>query len=685
MKDVLATRPVSQQMLLITALLLSLSVLPHWWNLPPLVTGAFFLLLLLRPLLWREPSRIPGPWIRLPLVVLGVVVVIQQAGLTEGRQFGVALLVIMSGLKLLELKSHRDLFMAVFLGLFLLTTLFLFSQNALLTFYVLLLILAYTTVLVLANRTGPELPLKQAVRTALVLTLGGIPVMVLLFALFPRLDGPLWSLSLGRGQGITGMSDNISMGSISSLSQSEETAFRVRFDGTPPPPQEHYWRGMVLWHTDGRRWTRVKSSAAKPATEGLAGTAAYEVTMEPSDQPWLFPLDRVREAQGDLLLSEDGELATRHSIRRRFTYRAESAPPPLTRPLTGRERRLGLQLPARLSPRVRRLAHQWRQAAASDAQVVEQALRHFNTQPFVYTLQPPLLGDDPVDGFLFDTRKGFCEHYATSFVLLMRLAGIPARVVIGYQGGEINPLGGHLLVRQSDAHAWAEVWLREKAGRGWIPPPPWPRNGWNGESRPNRRKPGHRQCFASRFPPAAWPASSATCNGTATTCSSCGTTGWWATTSRASRTCCRNWASAGSTATSSASSPWPAPSPSLPCSSFSSACGGPPRRPGARHLEPFPAQAETGRPGGSPHPGSAGSRLRRHAPLSPPGTGHPRHRRSLHRAAIRGRIHSGGGFAVAPRSAPTEAPQGRIVNCQSQSGCSFEKIGAFVVNRSVHR
>lgn len=321
MKDVLATRPVSQQMLLITALLLSLSVLPHWWNLPPLVTGAFFLLLLLRLLLWREPSRIPGPWIRLPLVVLGVVVVIQQAGLTEGRQFGVALLVIMSGLKLLELKSHRDLFMAVFLGLFLLTTLFLFSQNALLTFYVLLLILAYTTVLVLANRTGPELPLKQAVRTALVLTLGGIPVMVLLFALFPRLDGPLWSLSLGRGQGITGMSDNISMGSISSLSQSEETAFRVRFDGTPPPPQEHYWRGMVLWHTDGRRWIRVKSSAAKPATEGLAGTAAYEVTMEPSDQPWLFPLDRVREAQGDLLLSEDGELATRHSIRRRFTYR----------------------------------------------------------------------------------------------------------------------------------------------------------------------------------------------------------------------------------------------------------------------------------------------------------------------------------------------------------------------------
>jgi len=464
MKDALAARPVSVHLLLITALLLSLSVLPHWWNLPPVITGAFFLLLLLRLLLWREPDHVPGPWVRLPLVVVGVVIVIQQAGFIEGRQFGVALLVIMSGLKLLELKSRRDLFMAVFLGFFLLVTLFLFSQNALLTLYVLALTLAYTALLVLANRAGPELSLKQALRTALLLALGGIPVMVLLFALFPRLEGPLWSFTLGGGQGITGMSDTISMGSISSLSQSEETAFRVRFDGSPPPPQDRYWRGLVLWHTDGRRWTRVRSAEAKQPATPPEGAAVYEVTMEPSDQPWLFPLDLVRGAQGGLSLSRAFELSAQRPIERRFTYRAWSTPPPLRRPLTRQEQRLGLQLPPRVSRRVRDLAQRWRQAAGSDAQVVEMALRHFNTQPFVYTLQPPLLDHDPVDGFLFGTRKGFCEHYATSFVLLMRLAGIPARVVIGYQGGEMNPVGGHLVVRQSDAHAWAEVWL---SGKGW--------------------------------------------------------------------------------------------------------------------------------------------------------------------------------------------------------------------------
>lgn len=465
MKDRLATRPASQQLLLLTALLLSLSVLPHWWNLPPVITGAFFLLLLLRLLFWRDPERIPGPWLRLPLVVLGVVIVIQQAGFTEGRQFGVALLVIMSGLKLLELRTRRDLYMAVFLGYFLLTTLFLFSQSVLLTLYVLALTLAYTTLLVLANRIDPGSSPGKALRITLAMAVGGVPVMILLFALFPRLDGPLWSLNLGKRQGITGMSDDISMGSISRLSQSEEIAFRVRFDGTPPPPQERYWRGMVLWHTDGRHWTRVKSG--EPARTGklTAPATAYEVTMEPSDQPWLFPLDLVAQARGGLLLSPDLELAARRPVTRRFTYRARSIRPPLHKPITPRERALGLQLPAEIPVRVQELARRWRNNSATDEQVVEKALDHFHTQPFVYTLQPPLLRENPVDQFLFVTRKGFCEHYATSFVLLMRLAGIPARVIIGYQGGEINPVGGHLVVRQSDAHAWAEVWLGK---RGWV-------------------------------------------------------------------------------------------------------------------------------------------------------------------------------------------------------------------------
>ena len=465
MKDRLSREAVSANLLALTALLLSLSVLPHWWNLPPVITGGFFGLLALRLLLWRDPRRIPGLWVRLPLVVLGVVVVIQQAGLTEGRQFGVALLVVMAGLKLLELKSRRDLFMAVFLGFFLLITLFLFSQSPLLTGYVLLLTIAYTGLLVLANRADAGLPLKEALGTALWLALGGVPVMVLLFALFPRLDGPLWSLNLGGASGITGMSEDLRMGSIASLSLSEETAFRVRFQGEPPPPQQRYWRGMVLWRTDGRNWTRVESPAIPLPASAPGETLGYEVTMEPSNQPWLFPLDRVVAASGGPQLSLDGELAMQQPLKRRFTYRAASRLPPLGEPLSPREREFGLQLPPRLTERTRQLVRQWRRQSASDAQLVNSALLYFNRQPFVYTLQPPLLGEDPVDQFLFETRKGFCEHYAASFVILMRLAGIPARVVIGYQGGEFNPVGGHLVVRQSDAHAWAEVWLAEQ---GWT-------------------------------------------------------------------------------------------------------------------------------------------------------------------------------------------------------------------------
>ena len=465
MKDRISELPVSRRLLWATTGLLCLSSLPHAWNMRPPITLSFYLLVALRLLFWPDPARIPGPLVRIPLVIAGLLLVVQQAGLTEGRQFGVALLVIMAGLKLLELKSRRDLLVAVFLGYFLLTTLFLFSQSLLITLYVLLLTFAYTMLLVLANRLDERPDLHPPLKDTLALALGGIPVMVLLFALFPRLDGPLWSLNLGGATGITGMSDNIHMGSIASLSQSEEVAFRVRFHGKPPAAEERYWRGMVLWHTDGRNWTRVPSHAVRLPPPPAAGALSYEVTMEPSDQPWLFPLDRLTAAEATLKVDRDFQLASEKPIRRRFTWRASCRPPPLQEALDVRGRHLGLQLPQRVSPRTRQLADSWRRNSRNDAEVVRQALRYFNEQPFIYTLEPPLLGEDPVDQFLFETRQGFCEHYATSFVLLMRLAGIPARVVIGYLGGELNPVGGHLRVRQSDAHAWAEVWL---AGSGWT-------------------------------------------------------------------------------------------------------------------------------------------------------------------------------------------------------------------------
>ncbi len=465
MKDLLIQKPLSRPLLWLTGLLLVAAALPHWWNLHPLISGSLLLFVALRLLLWPTPEKPAPGWLMLLLLPATLALVLYHANWTEGRQFGVALLVVMAGMKLLEMKARRDLYVAVFLGYFVLVTLFLFYQSPLLTLYVLLVSTGFTALLIAVNLIEDTLPWAMLLRRAGILVLSSIPVMLLLFVLFPRLDGPLWTLNLGSSSGVTGMSDNIRMGNISNLSQSSEVAFRVRFKGDSPPPAQRYWRGMVLWQTDGRNWEREDSALQAETFTPVAEPLEYEITMEASGQPWLFPLDHVLVAPLGLSLNTDGELSTPTAINSRKTWQLSSSTGIRSPALGGREWEMGLQLPDVISVRTEQLAAQLRGNKRSDAQVVQAALHFFHDQPFVYTLQPPLLSGDPVDGFLFDTRRGFCEHYATSFVVLMRLADIPARVVIGYQGGELNPLGGHLIVRQSDAHAWAEVWLDKQ---GWV-------------------------------------------------------------------------------------------------------------------------------------------------------------------------------------------------------------------------
>lgn len=466
MSDLLNQRPLSRPLLWLTGLLLVLATLPHWWNLHPLISASLLSFVALRLLFWPAADKPAPGWVMLLLLPATLALVLYHANWTEGRQFGVALLVVMAGMKLLEMKTRRDLYVAVFLGYFVLITLFLFYQSPLLTLYVLLISTGFTALLIAVNLVEDTLPWKMLLRRAGILLLSSIPVMILLFVLFPRLDGPLWSLKLGANSGVTGMSDHIRMGSISNLSQSDEVAFRVRFKGDAPPPAQRYWRGMVLWLTDGRNWERELSAPTPAAFQPLAPTLEYEITMEPSGEPWLFPLDHVLGGlPGELLLNTDGELGAELPINARKTWSLASSTQIRQDELDARALDLGLQLPPDISARTAALARQLRGNNRTDQEVVQAALQFFNREPFVYTLQPPLLQDDPVDGFLFDTRRGFCEHYATSFVVLMRLAQIPSRVVIGYQGGDFNPMGGHLVVRQSDAHAWAEVWL---SGKGWV-------------------------------------------------------------------------------------------------------------------------------------------------------------------------------------------------------------------------
>ncbi len=465
MKDLLVQRPLSPALFRAGSLLMVLAALPHAWNLDFKVSGTFLLFVALRFLFWPQPEKSAPAWLMVALLAVSVMLVLYQADLTEGRQFGVTLLVLMAGMKLLEMKTRRDLYVLIFLGYFVLVTLFLFYQTLALTGYVLLISLGFTALLIGNNLAVEALPLKLLLRKSLVMVTASVPVMVLLFILFPRLDGPLWSLNLGSSSGTTGMSDNIRLGSISKLSQSREVAFRVRFKEIVPPPAQRYWRGMVLWHSDGKNWTRGQAHLPKRTFKAVTSVIDYEVTMEATNQHWLFPLDHVLYADSGMLMNADGEMGIPQPIERRFTWKGHSALRTESEPLSNREWQLGLQLPDGITLRTQQFATSLRGGNRSDEAVVEAALDYFNQQPFIYTLQPPLLGKHPVDQFLFETRKGFCEHYATSFVTLMRLADIPARVVVGYQGGELNPLGGHLVVRQSDAHAWAEVWLE---GRGWT-------------------------------------------------------------------------------------------------------------------------------------------------------------------------------------------------------------------------
>jgi transglutaminase-like putative cysteine protease len=299
------------------------------------------------------------------------------------------------------------------------------------------------------------------------LVLQAAPLMLVLFVLFPRVQGPVFGFPQATSGGITGLSESMSPGDLAYLGLSDEVAFRVDFHSAAPKPAELYWRGPVLWHFDGRTW-RMGPSAASGRAETPQGSdgVRYTVTLEPHHMRWLFAVDLPATLPAGASLTPDYQLLASRPIRVRERYEMTSH---LQYRLGAVERpealERGLRLPRSLNPRARELAQQLRAGAASDREVVRAALSYFRTNLFFYTLTPPPLGLHSVDEFLFQTRRGFCEHYASSFAFLMRAAGVPARVVTGYQGGEINPLGGYLIVRQSEAHAWAEVWLE---GTGWT-------------------------------------------------------------------------------------------------------------------------------------------------------------------------------------------------------------------------
>ncbi|KAB7619761.1 DUF3488 and DUF4129 domain-containing transglutaminase family protein [Alkalilimnicola sp. S0819] len=467
-----ATPPLGRDFLLpnpvLGALLLTLAAVlaPHLLRIPPWLSATVVLIGLWRLRLALRGEPLPPAWLRILLTVLMTLGVYLSYGSILGRDAGTALLSAMTALKLLEMRRPRDTQVLLYLALFLIVTQFLYSQSLLTAGYMMLVAWAVTTLLVSTGRPTPTRDLRRQARLSLTLLLQALPIMLILFVLFPRIAGPLWGLPEDAYAGTTGLSDSMSPGSISQLSQSDAVAFRASFEGEPPPHAARYWRGLVFANYDGRSWRPGEVPPTPPALLGTGRPSRYTVTLQPHDQRWLFALDLPGDTPAGSALNAHYELRSDEPVRELTAYRMHSWLDYRLAP-SAAERHLDRyrELPPGAHPQARALAGQWRAQSDNDGQIVRLAEQWFRQREFHYTLTPPRLPDDPVDEFLFDTRRGFCEHYAGAFAVLMRAAGVPARIVTGYQGGEPHPSGDYMIVRQSDAHAWAEVWLE---GRGWV-------------------------------------------------------------------------------------------------------------------------------------------------------------------------------------------------------------------------
>jgi transglutaminase-like putative cysteine protease len=442
----------------------------HAAHMPAWYTAALAVVLAAR---WwqrrRHPRRVDG-WLRIAMLIAVLATAIAVYGTPLGREPGAAIVCGLLVLKVLESESVRDARMAVGFACFILMSALLFDQSLGFTLLVGLMLLPALATLRALQPGLPDSGWLPAFKTGTVLLAAGLPAALLGFLLIPRLSTPLWSAP-DRGTARTGISDRMAPGDLHSLLTDNAVAMRVGFDGPPPPETRRYFRGMVLWKFDGRAWLPGPAARrpSRPAPVGVRDPAThYDVTLLPSHQHWRFALDVPIESPEGSLMGPDHTLWSTKPIDQNLRYRVTSATDYrlAPEPLDPHVRTAALELPAGFDPRARTLAEAWRRTAgANDAAVIRDALDLFRSDDFVYDLDAPPLGRDSIDDFLFDTRTGFCEHYASAFTFLMRAAGIPARVVVGYQGGYWNDFAHYLLVRQSDAHAWSEVWL---AGRGWV-------------------------------------------------------------------------------------------------------------------------------------------------------------------------------------------------------------------------
>lgn len=447
--------------------------LPHLLRLPLWISSVCLGLIGWRFLYESGHAPLPGKYLRLFILVAAIVGLFLNYTTLIGRTAGSAMLLLMLCLKLMEIKGHRDIVIIIYICFFILITGFLFDQSIYSGAYMLVVVLSLISSMIIYNHpTAQKKPLPQALRQsaslAFIMMLQAIPLMLMLFFLFPRLPGPLWSMPDDTQTSRTGLSDELEPGRISELSNNPAVAFRVTFAGTPPKQNRLYWRGPVLSLFNGRTWKVLKKdSVSRLSLDDIHFSLPvdYTVTLEPHHRHWLFALDMPGMIPENARLTEDMQLLQNYPVNTVTRYKMRSY---LGYQLDANyivNQRYYLQVPRHIAPQTRRFVKTLRKKYIHNDAFIHAVLNYFHQQNFIYTRHPPNLGGDSTDTFLFKSRRGYCVHYASSFAVMMRLAGIPARIVSGYQGGEMNPLSNYMIVRQSDAHAWVEIWL---AGNGWL-------------------------------------------------------------------------------------------------------------------------------------------------------------------------------------------------------------------------
>ena len=451
--------------------------LPHWTRLPIWIT-----VLLIACVSWRFAIRLlrwpaPGKWILRLMTLTAFAGVWLQFNTINGLVPGTGLLVVMVALKFLESGNQRDHMILTVIAYFLVFASLLDGGSMFGAAYLIAFAWITTLGLIQVGRQGTLLPGRVSGRLAGKLILQSLPFMLVLFVVFPRMSGPLWSSPFNGGSALTGLSSQMSPGDITDLGLSDEIAFRVDFASEAPEPSDFYWRGPVLSDFDGRTWswrqTRPRGDNSQQP-EFIGQRSDYTITVDVESRGWLFALDMPQnwspaESRRRIWMTEDYQLyvpadpppglTVRYSVTSYSDYRAREQLRP-----DQLERFTALELAER-NPRTRALIERLQADAPDPLTLVERILNYFVAEEFYYTFAPPALGEHTADEFLFDTREGFCGHFASAFAIMMRMAGIPARVVTGYLGAEYNPWGDYYIVRQANAHAWTEIWIEEY---GWI-------------------------------------------------------------------------------------------------------------------------------------------------------------------------------------------------------------------------